>query len=85
MSADHISTLLVDAAIDAVKKWTFQPETVGGRGVASEALVPVCFMMSQTAECHWKERPDKKPVRSGEAIALSSVVGIDTGDAAHLP
>ena len=85
MSADHISPLLVEAAIDAVKKWTFRTETVGGRGVASEALVPVCFMMSETAECQWKARSDKKPVRSGEAIALSSVVGVDTGAAAHLP
>jgi TonB family protein len=84
MSADHISPLLVDAAIDGVKKWTFRTETVGGRGVASEALVPVCFMMSPTSECHWRSQPDKKPIRSGEAIALSSVVGLDTGEA-HLP
>jgi TonB family protein len=83
MSADHISPLLVETAIDAVKKWTFRTETVGGRGVASEALVPICFMMSPTAECHWRPRPDKKPVRSGEAIALSSVVGLDTGDEAR--
>jgi hypothetical protein len=40
-------------------------------------------MISQTAQCHWKERSDKKPVRSGEAIALSSVVGLDLGDAAR--
>jgi TonB family protein len=85
MSADHISALLVEAAIDAVKKWTFRTETVAGRGVASEALVPVCFMMSETSQCHWRPRPDKKQVRSGEAIALSSVVGVDTGAARQLP
>jgi len=84
MSAEHISPVLVDAAINSVKHWTFRTETVGGHGVASEALVPVCFMMSPTAQCQWKQRADKKPVRSGEAIALSSVVGVDTG-AAHLP
>jgi TonB family protein len=85
MSTEHVSPLLVHAAADAVKKWTFKPETVGGHGIASEALVPVCFMMSATSECHWRPRPDKQPVRSGEAIALSSVVGVDTGDERHLP
>jgi TonB family protein len=86
MGADHVSPLLIEAAIDAVKQWTFRTETVAGHGVSSEALVPVCFTLSETSECQWKPRADNKPVHSGEAIALSSVVGLDTGeDARQLP
>ncbi|HSS08089.1 MAG TPA: energy transducer TonB [Rhodanobacteraceae bacterium] len=84
MSADHVAPMLVEAALDAVKHWTFRPETVAGHGVASEALVPFCFKMAN-GECHWKPSPGKSAVRSGQAIALSSVVGIETGDARHLP
>jgi TonB family protein len=85
MSADHVSPMLVSAAIDAVKKWTFRPETVEGHGIASEALVPFCFKIGD-GECQWKPRPGERVVRSGEAVALSSVVGLDTGDkAGQLP
>lgn len=83
MSTEGINTALTDAAIDAVKHWTFRPETVDGRGVPSEALVPICFQMLDTP-CHWKPWPGKRPFHSGEAVALSSVVGLDTGEA-HLP
>jgi TonB family protein len=82
MSADHVSPMLVDAAMDAVKKWTFRTETVAGHGIASEALVPFCFKIA-SGECHWKPRPNKRPFHTGEAVALSSVVGLDTGDEAR--
>ena len=84
MSADHVSPMLVDAAMDAVKHWTFRPETVAGHGIASEALVPFCFKVA-SGECHWKPRPNKRPFHSGEAVALSSVVGLETGEARRLP
>jgi TonB family protein len=84
MSADHVSSMLVNAATDAVKHWTFRPETVAGHGIASEALVPFCFKTGN-GECHWKPRPGKRPFHSGEAVALSSVVGLDTGEARQLP
>jgi TonB family protein len=84
MSADHVSSALTAAATDAVKHWTFRPETVAGRGVASAALVPFCFKLAD-APCHWKPSPGERALQSGSAIALSSVVGIDTGDEAHLP
>jgi TonB family protein len=84
MNANGTSPALTDAAIDAVKQWTFRPETVAGRGVASEALVPICFKL-RDEPCHWKPRPDKRPMQSGEAVALSSVVGLETGEAHQLP
>jgi len=84
MSADHVSPMLVDAATDAVKKWTFRTETVAGHGVASEALVPFCFKIA-SGECHWKPRPNKRSFHSGDAVALSSVVGLDTGETRQLP
>jgi TonB family protein len=82
MSADGIDSALVGAAIDAVKKWTFRPETVAGHGIASEVLVPVCFQLADKP-CDWKPWPGKRPFHAGEALALSSVVGLDTGDGAR--
>lgn len=84
MSADGISHELTDAAIDAVKQWTFRPETVGGRAVSSEALVPICFKL-RDEPCRWKPLPDKRPIESGEAVALSSVVGLETGEVRQMP
>ena len=39
--------LLDEAALDAVRAWTFEPARVAGRPVASQALVPVRFSMTE--------------------------------------
>jgi hypothetical protein len=67
-----------------VEKWTFRPETVAGRGVASDALVPVCFKLREEP-CHWKPRRDKPQMQSGDTVALSSVVGLETAEGQKLP
>ena len=59
-------------------------ETVGGRAVSSEALVPICFKLHDEP-CRWKPLPDKRPIESGEAVALSSVVGLETGEVRQMP
>jgi TonB family protein len=85
MSADNVSQALIDAATDAAKHWTFRTEMVDGRGVAGEALAPFCFKL-RDEPCHWKPWRDKtRPIQSGGAVALSSVVGLDTGEARQLP
>jgi protein TonB len=38
--------LLDEAAIAAVRRWTFEPARIDGRAVASQVVVPVRFSMS---------------------------------------
>lgn len=72
-NAPHADKALVDAAIAAVKQWTFTPEVVGGRPLASTALVPVCFTLHgtriQPPKCDW--------TRPGESLAEASGAGAD--------
>ena len=84
MSAGRVSSDMTQAAIDAVKHWTFRTESVAGHGIAGEALVPVCFKL-RDVECKWKPWPGRRALETGSTVALSSVVGIDTGDERHLP
>jgi len=48
----------VSSATNAVKKWTFEPEIVGGHPRGSAVLVPVCFRMTAPGvpeiDCNWK-------------------------------
>jgi len=48
----------VSSATSAVKKWTFEPEIVGGHPRGSTALVPVCFRIEALGvpeiDCDWK-------------------------------
>jgi TonB family protein len=48
----------VSSATSAVKKWTFEPEIVGGHPRSSTALVPVCFRITAPGvpeiDCNWK-------------------------------
>lgn len=72
--APHADQALVNAAIAAVKRWTFKPEVVGGHPLASTALVPVCFSLHgtriQPPKCDW-DRP-------GESAASASRLADDT-------
>ena len=52
MGTAKVEPVLIDAAIEAVKHWTFRPETVAGRGVASSALAPICFKLRGDS-CNW--------------------------------
>jgi len=82
MSTGHVSSDMTQAAIDAVKHWTFRTESVAGHGIAGEALVPVCFEIGD-AHCQWKPWPGRRALETGSMVALSSVVGLDTGDEAR--
>lgn len=66
--APYADKALIDAAIAAVKRWTFTPEVVGGHPLAGVARVPVCFGLYGTRfsppKCEWK--------RPGESLAAGT-------------
>lgn len=49
-SADHTdpsgSTALVDAAVDSVKNWTFEPAKKDGKPVESDEIIPIVFSLA---------------------------------------
>jgi len=65
------------AAMAAVKKWTFKPETIAGHGVPGSALVPICFSMGQR-DCRWRHDGEDKPLAGDEPLIRDSVVRIDS-------
>jgi TonB family protein len=85
MQVGDVDPELVDAALDAAKRWTFRPERVAEHGIPSRALAPICFKIVPGSSCKWHDTPGSKPIRSGQPIALTSVVGIDMGHANAAP
>lgn len=84
--APRVDHPFVDAATDAVRKWTFEPEVVGGHSLAGSALVPVCFTLrgprARPFDCNW-HRSGRSAAELGDgavaldpaATLLSDVVG----------
>lgn len=62
------------AAVDAVRRWKFLPEKVGGRGIAATVRVPICF----SAASRHSEAPDCAPwVPAGGKAATRGAVTSD--------
>ncbi len=90
-SAANVTTMstandpqLVDAAIDAVKQWTLDPEIVARIGIPGRAYVPVCFTF-RNEECRWNTPPGSKPLQKDQPSAVASVVEIDMGGTPKAP
>ncbi|MEO8365699.1 MAG: energy transducer TonB [Pseudoxanthomonas sp.] len=68
-----------DAGMTAVQSWTFQPEQVAGKPLASQADVPILFCMESTW-CKKQEAArratDSSSASADQAIALDSAVKI---------
>lgn len=72
---------LQSTAISAVRRWTFEPEVVGGHAIAGRALVPVCFMVAGSGSdaCDWKDASSDRETGGSQAIGLDSVASVDPG------
>jgi len=76
--------VLVKAAIKAVQTWTFQPELVGGHGVAGFAITPFCYQLMPVGThrvegtCDWQRPGTSETVNEGEALALNPVAHLQT-------
>ncbi len=73
--APKVQKALSRSAIRAVREWTFQPERVGGHGIASTVYVPICFSVSTSRQpddgCkEWASPEAPKGIAEGAAFAL---------------
>lgn len=73
--APKVDRTVGKVAIDAVRGWTFQPERVGGQGVAAAAYVPICFQAGPegraTPPCpEWTPPGARAAVGNGGSFAL---------------
>lgn len=64
------------ATVNAVKHWSVVPERVGGHGVASSIMVPICFTVTQGLhapdfDCTWTPPGSHARVDNGGAFALA--------------
>jgi len=79
---------LVKAALDGVKTWTFQPERVGGHGIAGSTMLPVCFQVMPVGfmgpnahrppPCAWTPAGHRGALAQGESIGINPVARLAT-------
>ena len=78
--APKVDAALVTASETVVKNWQFTPETVGGHGVAGEAIVPFCYTLGRNrgTHCDWKPPGSNTPLRDGTTLALNPAAHLVT-------
>ena len=82
--APEVDARLVEAALTAVRQWTFEPEIVGGHPISGAAFVPVCFGLNIPdgirPNCSWRppdsnvEQPGDHPMTIHPAAKLKNEV-----------
>lgn len=88
--APKADKLLVDASVAAVRTWTFQPEVVGGHGLAGYAVTPFCYTLNFSAtgrrmsKCEWKQPGRQEPIHEGEALAVNPAAHLSTEVAGNI-
>jgi hypothetical protein len=76
----------VQAALDSVKNWTFEPEVVGGIPISSTALVPILFEergMQDAPLCKWTVNGTNTEMSGGQAVALNPAAKLDSDVIGH--
>ena len=84
---------LVKAAVDGVRTWTFQPERVGGHGIAGSTLLPVCFQVvpvgfmgpnaHRPPPCAWTPPGHRGALAQGESFGVDPVAKLATDVVDH--
>jgi hypothetical protein len=62
------------ASFSAAKKWRFNPEKIGGRGVAGTSIVPIKFCMQET-NCSWFLTGTKEKEKLALQLASQVLLG----------
>jgi len=63
------------AAVSAVKRWTFRPESIGGHGRPGSAMVPVCFSVdARPTRCRFTDPASKREISDGAMLAVDPLV-----------
>ena len=62
------------SSFSAAKKWRFNPEKIGGRGVAGTSIVPIKFCMMET-NCSWLLKGSKEKEKLALQLASQVLLG----------
>ena len=67
------------AAVAAMKRWTFRPESIGGRGYGGVAIVPLCFSVKPGPEtpCRFIDPVSNQAIRDGGLFAVDPLVHLE--------
>jgi TonB family protein len=83
-SAPAVAAELTKSAEQAVKRWTFSPEVVGGHPLAGSAVVPICFEivpsgspMPRTA-CEWVPPGAHSGLHENDVVAIAPAARLKT-------
>lgn len=74
--APKVQRSLSRMAIRGVQEWTFQPERVGGHGIASTVYLPICFNKASSSRApddgcgEWTAKGASSSIADGAAFAL---------------
>jgi hypothetical protein len=90
----HVSPDFMRGVQQALRKWTFRPEVVGGRGLAGSSIVPVCLTVTEgprppktqpVGECDdWKAPGSHDTeVHSGDSFALEPAAKLQSDVIGH--
>lgn len=72
------------ATVAAVKRWAVTPERVGGQGVASSVMVPICYTVTSGRHappdyaCTWTPQGSRSRVGDGTAFAVAPAAKLAT-------
>jgi hypothetical protein len=75
--APKVDPSLIAASEKAAHHWTFQPESVGGHGLAGFVYAPFCYSLNEIGghryqgKCDWVAPGSKDALRDGETLALN--------------
>ncbi|GAA0722598.1 energy transducer TonB [Dokdonella soli] len=77
------SKSLQAATVAAVRKWTVDPERVGGHGVAASVMVPICYTVTDGRappdfDCAWTPPGSRSKIDNGGAFALAPAAKLQT-------
>ena len=71
---------LAQAAMTSVRKWTFDPEVVGGYPIPGAVVVPVCFALSGRTPpaCNWESPATGGNMNGSQAVALNPAAKLES-------
>ncbi len=87
--APAVDASFVSSAETAVKRWTFSPEIVGGRGLAGSTIVPICFANylhhkpSADSGCSWTPPAGHGGLGEGGIVAIDPAARLESDVVGH--
>jgi len=86
--APAVAVELTKSAEQAVKKWVFAPEVVGGHALAGSAIVPICFEIVPSgtrpnSSCAWIPPGAHSGLHDSDVLAIEPAARLKTDVVGH--